>query len=62
MRENTVQPIELAHLLNRAYHLGRDALTALFEETQELLWEQLRHQELPDSSRRFVRHGTRPRT
>jgi hypothetical protein len=49
-------------LLNRAYHLGRDALRSLVEEAEASLWEDLRRHELPDGSPRFVKHGTRPRT
>ena len=55
-------PIELGHLLNRAYHMGRDALQALFEEAEASLWEDLRRHRLPDGRPRFVGHGTRPRT
>lgn len=56
-----IAPIELGHLLNRAYHIGRDALRALFEEAEASLWENLRRQELSDGRPRFVGHGTRPR-
>ncbi len=62
MKENTVPPIELAHVLNVAYHMGRDDLTALLERTQEDLWQELRRQKLPDGRPRYVRHGMRPRT
>jgi hypothetical protein len=55
-------PIELTQLLNRAYHLGRDALGSLLEEAETSLWEDLRRHELPNGGPRFVRHGTRPRT
>ncbi len=55
-------PIELGHLLNRAYHEGIDALRRLFEEAEATLWADLRRHELPDGSPRFVKHGTRPRT
>ncbi len=61
-KQEQVPPIELGHLLNRAYHQGRDALLVLFEEAEASLWEGLRRHELPDGSPRFVKHGTRPRT
>lgn len=32
------------------------------EESQELLWQELRCRELPEGRQRFVRHGVRPRT
>ena len=56
-----VRPIELAHLLNRAYHRGIDAFRAVFEEIEEFLLEELRRRTLPDGRPRFVGHGARAR-
>ncbi len=56
------RPIEIARLLSRAYHLGRDALEAVLEEAEASLWEDLRGYELPDGSPRLVKQGTRSRT
>ena len=61
MKVEEVRPIELAQLLNRAYHRGVDALRAAFEEMEEFLLEELRRFVLPDGRPRFVGHGSRPR-
>src|SRR5271170_6835297 len=61
-RTEELTPIEIGHLLNRAYHAGIDVLERLFGEAEAALWASLRHYRLPDGSPRFVKHGTRPRT
>ena len=61
-RTEELTPIELGHLLNRAYHAGIDVLRHLFEEAEAALWAFLNRYRLPDGRPRFVRHGTRPRT
>ena len=55
-------PIEIGHLLNRAYHAGIDVLERLFGEAEAALWATLCRHRLPDGSPRFVKHGTRART
>ena len=44
MKLREIPPIELGHLLNRAYHQGRDALRSLIEEAEATLWDTLRRQ------------------
>ena len=61
-RTEELTPIEIGHLLNRAYHVGIDTLRGMFEEAEAALWAFLRSYRLPDGSPRFVKHGTRPRT
>ncbi len=54
--------IDLGHLLNRAEHLGIQALQRVLDRAQGDLWEELRRHEREDGSPRFVSWGFRPRT
>lgn len=62
MERDTHPHIDFGGLLSNAEHWGTRALELLLEETERVLWGELRRERTEDGKQRYVRHGRRPRS